>query len=183
MKRMIYAGSVGTPEILSRGKKKSGSISGRGEGVYSLFINENNEVQNMGVVYNDNAGIICISHNGKYVYAANESRDFGGLNGSGGGVTAMRIRDDGTLEKINDSISYGSRSSYVSTSEDDRFLLVSNHGSHTVATCHYVLNEKGKYELKRGYDDSSLAVFALNEDGSIGELCVVARAKAGDALL
>ena len=167
-KMMIYAGSVGTPAAL--GKKKGGSISGRGEGVYSLCLKEDGTIENRGVVYNDNAGIVCMSHDGKYVYAANESRDFTGFNASGGGVTAMRIRDVGSLEKINDSISYGSRSSYVSISDDDRFLFVSNHGSHTTATCHYVKNEDGVYELKRGYDDSSLACFELKEDGSIGEL-------------
>ena len=86
-KKMIYAGSVGTPAVL--GKKKAGSISGRGEGVYSLLLNEDMSLDNLGVVYNDNAGIVCLSHSGKYVYAANESRDFTGLNGSGGGVTSM----------------------------------------------------------------------------------------------
>ncbi len=171
MGRMIYAGSVGTPEFLSKGKKKSGSVSGRGEGVYSLFLDDDYRLFNKGVVYNDNAGIICIANSGKYIYAANESRDFGGINGSGGGVTAMRILEDGTLRKINDSISYGSRPSYVAVSEDDRFLLVSNHGSHSVATCHYVSDKEGKYVLSRGYDDSSIACFALKEDGSIGELC------------
>ncbi len=166
----IYAGSVGTPDVLSKGRKKSGSVSGRGEGVYSLFLNERNELENRGVVYNDNAGIICISNSRKYVYAANESRDFTGFNGSGGGVTAMRITEEGILEKINDSISYGSRSSYVAVSDDDRYLFVSNHGSHSVATCRYVKGDDGKFVLDRGYDDSSLAVFHLNDDGSIGEL-------------
>ena len=167
-KKMIYAGSVGTPAVL--GKKKAGSISGRGEGVYSLLLNEDMSLDNLGVVYNDNAGIVCLSHSGKYVYAANESRDFTGLNGSGGGVTSMRIREDGTLEKINDSISYGSRPSYVTVSDDDRYLLVSNHGSHSAVNIHYVLNQDGVYELQRSYDDSSLACFRLNDDGSIGEL-------------
>ena len=165
---MVYAGSVGTPAVL--GNKAKGSISGRGEGVYSLLLNEDGSLENKGVVYSDNAGIICMSNSGKYVYAANESRDFTGFNASGGGVTAMKINEDGVLEKINDSISYGSRSSYVCVSDDDCYLLVSNHGSHTTATCHYVKNSEGKYVLQRGYDDSSLACFALNEDGSIGEL-------------
>lgn len=171
MKKMIYAGSVGTPDSIAKGRKKGGSISGRGEGVYSLSLGEDFVLEKCGVVLSDNAGIICRSNSGKYIYAANESRDFTGFNGSGGGVTAMRIKEDGTLEKINDSISYGSRSSHVAVSDDDRYLFVSNHGSHSVATCHYVKDENGRFVLERGYDDSSLAAFHLNEDGSIGELC------------
>ena len=72
--------------------------------------------------------MICISKNKRYLYAANESKDFGGLNGSGGGVTAYRIAEDGSLSKINDSISYGSRTSYVTVTDNGKFLFASNHG-------------------------------------------------------
>ena len=118
---IFYAGSVGTPSILGKNPSK-GSISGTGEGVYTLEWN-NGKVVPKSVQYADNAGIICISKNKRYLYAANESKDFGGLNGSGGGVTAYRIAEDGSLSKINDSISYGSRTSYVTVTDNGKFLI------------------------------------------------------------
>ncbi|MBR4470809.1 MAG: beta-propeller fold lactonase family protein [Erysipelotrichaceae bacterium] len=164
-KTFIYAGSVGT------GKSGKGSISGSGEGVYSFLLEEDG-LRPINVAESNNAGIICVSSDHKYIYAANETKDFdGGLNGSGGGVSAYRINEDGSLSKLNDSISYGSRTSNVAVSKDGRYLLCSNHGSHTTVTCSYVKDEEGRWILKRGFDDSSIASFHINEDGSIGELC------------
>ena len=162
---IFYAGSVGVPSILGKNPSK-GSISGNGEGVYTLEWNDRKIVPKS-VQYADNAGIICVSKDKKYLYAANESKDFDGLNGSGGGVTAYRIAEDGSLSKINDSISYGSRTSYVTVTDSGKYLIASNHGSHTTVTCHYVQNENGTWELQRGFDDSSIAVFKLRDDGGI----------------
>ncbi|MCR5795607.1 MAG: lactonase family protein [Solobacterium sp.] len=163
MERILYAGTVGS-------KKTKGSISGSGEGVYAAVLNDDFSVCRLECVPADNAGIICMSKDGRYIYAANESKDFGGLNGSGGGVSAYRTDGEGGLQKLNESISYGSRTSYVCLSEDERFLLASNHGSHTTVVCRYVPDGNGGYKLERGFDDSSAAVFRINDDGSIGEL-------------
>ncbi len=165
---IIYSGSVGTPSVFGKAASK-GSISGTGEGVYSICMVNGKLIPNS-VQYADNTGIISISKDKHYLYAANETKDFGGLNGSGGGVTAFRIGDDGSLGKINDSISYGSRTSYVAVTESGKFLLASNHGSHTTVTCHYIQNPSGEWELQRGFDDASVAVFKLRNDGGIGPL-------------
>lgn len=165
MKERIYAGSVGTA------KSGKGSISGNGKGVYSFTLSDD-LLKELNVVESENSGIICISPDHKYVYAANETKDFAeGLNGSGGGVTAFRIEEDGSLSKINDSISYGSRTSSVAVSCDGRYLLASNHGSHTTVVCRYVQDRDGEWKLERGFDDSSIASFRINDDGSIGKLC------------
>ena len=160
--RVIYAGSVGTP-----GKKAS--VNGCGEGVYTIYLDDLSFVK-YDVVPSENAGIICMSNDRKYVYAANETRDFGGLNGDGGGISAYRIDEKGKLVFINQSLSYGSRPSYVSVTEDNRYLLVSNHGSHSSVVCHYVPDGQGGFVLKRGFDDSSIAMFALEENGAISRL-------------
>lgn len=164
----IYCGSVGA-DPTKKNAKLSSSISGSGEGIYTLEWNKE-ELKFKSVCYTDNAGIITISHNGKYVYCANETKDFTGLNGSGGGVTAFEVKSNGALSKINDSVSYGSRTSYISINQTDKYLLASNHGSHTTVTCRYKKNKQGKWILNRGFDDSSIAVFKLNENGSIKEL-------------
>ena len=85
--RVIYAGSVGT-----LGKKAS--VNGCGEGVYTIYLDDLSFVK-YDVAPSENAGIICMSNDRKYVYAANETRDFGGLNGDGGGISAYRIDEKG----------------------------------------------------------------------------------------
>ncbi len=114
----------------------------------------------------DNAGILCLSHNGKYLYAANESRDFKG-KGSGGGISSYIICKD-KLEQINDSLSYGSRPAYLALTCDDRFLVVANHGSHSSVTIRYGIAD-GKPENTLGHDISNIAVFLINKDGGVGE--------------
>ena len=160
-KQIIYAGSV------SAGAKAS--VSGQGEGIYTLCLDENGSLSRLSVIPSRNSGIITALHH-QFVYAANEEKDFGGLNGSGGGVSAYQINEDGSLAFLNSSISYGSRTAYVYVSESGKYLLAANHGSHTTVTCSYVQDENGKWVLKRGFDDSSVALFKLNSDGSIGEL-------------
>ena len=160
MDRIIYAGSV---------TSGGGSVNGKGEGIYTVIFSEDGSLSLKNSLYSVNAGIIT-KYGNKYIYAANEAKDFGGINGSGGGVSAYRIKEDGNLAFINSSISYGSRTAYVSVSEKGRYLLAVNHGSHTTVTCSYAQNENGEWVLKRGFDDSSAAVFALREDGGIGEL-------------
>ncbi len=164
----IYCGSVGA-DPTKKNAKLSSSISGSGEGIYTLEW-DGKKLSYKSVCYADNAGIITISHNAKYVYCANETKDFTGLNGSGGGVSAFEIKSNGDLSKINDSVSYGSRTSYVSINNSDDYLIASNHGSHTTVTCSYKKNKSGEWVLNRGFDDSSIAVFKLNQDGSIKEL-------------
>lgn len=164
---IIYAGSVGTPAALGK-KGSKGSISGCGEGVYTLEWDGASSLKVIDTSIADNAGIITKSSDGRFLYAANESKDFGGLNGSGGGVTAFAVdAETGKLTKLNDSVSYGARTSYVSVTESGKYLLATNHGSHSTVTCHVEQDEKGNWKIVRGFDDSTLAAFRLNEDGSI----------------
>lgn len=164
---MIFAGSVGNP--FSK-KKQTGSITGNGEGIYTLDW-DGKKLKKVIVKASNNASTITVSKVRKLLFAANEVRDFTGLNGSGGGVSAYRIQETGELSEINHCLSYGSRPAFVAVSDSDRYLLVANHGSHSSVTCHYVKNDMGKFVLERNFDDSSIAVFRIEEDGGIGELC------------
>lgn len=154
----IYVGTVGTP-------KAQGSITGNGEGIYHLVWDGKDDLQVKDVLRCENASMI--TGDGSFLYCVNETKDFGGMNGTGGGVTACAIQEDGSLRKINDSLSFGSRPAYVSTY--GQYILVANHGSHSTVTCHY---EKvgGEWKLERGFDDASVALFERNQDGSIGKL-------------
>lgn len=157
----IYIGSVGS---------NKGFISGSGEGIYTLSLQEKT-MKKINVCSSMNPSVICLNKDKTILYCANETNRFTGLNGSGGGISAFGIsKKDGSLTKINTSVSYGSKPSDLTVSDDGKYLFVTNHGSHSTVTCHYVQNEEGEFVLQRGFDDSSLAVFRINEDGSIGAL-------------
>ena len=145
---MIIAGSVGNPFSKNR---QSASVTGDGEGVYTLEFN-GKELKKRFVIRADNATMLTVCKDRKTVYVANEVRNFTGMNGTGGGITSYRVLDNESLEKLNDSISYGSRPAYVSLSESGRYLLVANHGSHSSVTCHYEQAENGEWKLKREFD-------------------------------
>ena len=102
----IYAGTVGTP-------KSQGSITGNGEGIFHLVWDGKDNLEVKDVLRCENASMI--TGDGSFLYCVNETKDFGGMNGTGGGVTACVVQEDGSLRKINDSLSYGSRPAYVST--------------------------------------------------------------------
>lgn len=156
---LVYAGSI---------TDSNGSLNGKGEGIYGYSF-DGETLQTVSVTRGKQTTIVRIY--GNHLYCTNESKDFTGLNGSGGGITCYEIQaPEGTLKKLNDSISYGSRPSYLSVNKERSLLFVTNHGSHTTVTCHYVKNQEGKWELQRNFDDASLAMFSLNENGSIRQL-------------
>lgn len=150
--------------------RNGGSIKGNGKGVYSLVIRQDGSIQETGLLEADSISFICHG-NGNVMYGVSETKDFSGLNGSGGGVIAFIRNSDGTLSLLDRSISYGSRPCYLTMTQSGRYLLVANHGSHTTVTCSYQKKEDGSYELVRGFDESSVAVFALKKDGSFDRLC------------
>jgi len=77
MEKIIYAGSVGIPQSLNQ-KKEKASVTGRGEGVYTLVYDGIRKLTHKETALAENTGIITLSPDGKTVYAANETRDFGG---------------------------------------------------------------------------------------------------------
>ncbi|MDR0562880.1 MAG: lactonase family protein [Spirochaetaceae bacterium] len=119
-----------------------------------------------------NAGCISISADGRFLYAADERKDFGGVYGNGGGVCAYRIdRRTGKLSFINEVSSAGAYPCYITVDRNRRYAFVSNHGNHEEATTQGVRTERGTYIAKRMFDEGSIAVFPLSEDGSLKECC------------
>ena len=107
----------------------NGSLSGKREGICCLKFDENKFEKFQTVPCKQPSIIKCY---GSMIYTTNEVKDFSGLNGSGGGITCFKWNEvTGALTKVNDSLSYGSRSSYLVRSEDGKHLVVTNHGSHT----------------------------------------------------
>jgi 6-phosphogluconolactonase len=82
-----------------------------------------------------NSSYIGISHDSKTLYSITDS-----------GVESYHIKEDGTLEFLNEASINGMRGCYLNFDQSDKYLF----------TC--------------GYHDGKLTVLRLNEDGSIGEI-------------
>ncbi|WP_165452510.1 lactonase family protein [Paenibacillus thalictri] len=121
-------------------------------------------------------GAVYIDTKRKILYCTDERVDYPGLRAGGGGqVVAFSIHpENGALTEINRQPSYGAKPSFVVTDADSKFLLITNHGFRNTVT----LTEQdafGKITLKVLHDESSIVLYPLQEDGSIGEPCDVFR--------
>ena len=87
---------------------------------------------------------VAVHPSGKYLYAVNEAGNFGG--GNSGAVSAFTIdRQSGKLTLLNQVATRGA------------------------GPCHVSLDKTGKYVLVANYDGGSVAVFPVQEDGSLGK--------------
>jgi 6-phosphogluconolactonase len=118
-----------------------------------------------------NAGGLCVSYDGKHVYSTDERKDYGGIFGMGGGVCAYSSDQDGSLSLVNTVSSAGAYPCYIVIDKKNRYAFVSNHGNHEETVTVPVRREDGTYVGERKFDQGSIAMFPLHEDGSIGACC------------
>ncbi len=104
-----------------------GTYSPNGEGVYRFDINEQTgQLTNKTLAAPlTNAAQLVLSKNGKVLYAGSETEK--------GTIHAWRVKDTGELEVINNVPSGGDGPVYLSLTPDERFLLVANYHSGSVA--------------------------------------------------
>ncbi len=92
-----------------------------------------------------NPSWVTVTSSGKYLYSVNETKQYEG--GVGGGVTAYaRDPSTGALTPLNSRPSDGVEPAYIALDTSERFVLVAN------------------------FRSGSMAVFARNDDGSLGDL-------------
>ena len=114
-------------------------------------------------------GTLVVSPDQKYLYAANELNSFQGI-GFGGGISAFSIDSNtGDVRLINQSLAFGSCTAYVTLDRTGKFLLVANHGSYYYVS-RYAKNADGSLYPTPVYDEGCVCLFAIREDGGIGEL-------------
>ncbi|MCC9601367.1 lactonase family protein [Stieleria sp. JC731] len=89
-----------------------------------------------------NPSFVAVSPSGDHLYAASEA--WGG-DADTIGLISYRIKEDGTLEKLNAVPSGG------------------------LGACHVAVSPNGKYVGVANYTGGSSAAFAINSDGSLGE--------------
>jgi 6-phosphogluconolactonase len=167
-KRYAYIGTWGK-DIQGNEKEQQSS-----EGGIKVFrVNDDGAFEFLaGISPEVNAGIMHISPDNKYLYATDERKDKNGQYGNGGAVCAYRInQDDGTLEFINEVSSVGAYPCYIVTDRRNRYAFVSNHGNHDDVVTKVVSDSNGGFKTVRVYDDGSIAMFPIRQDGSLGECC------------
>lgn len=115
-----------------------------------------------------NAGILCISKDGRYLYSVDERKDRGKIPGAGGGVYSYQIRqEDGLLQPLNSQSSAGAFPCYTAIDPKGEFLFASNHGHHFDIASKTIKDIEGECHVERIFDDGSAVMFPLNEDGSL----------------
>lgn len=119
-------------------------------------------------------GAHCVDHKKMRLYTADEKMHYPGMRfGGGGEVHCFAIDpESGMLTQINSQPSYGALTSYVALDPLGEFLVATNHGSRNYVT-RIEKDTDGKIIRKVLYDSSTVALYPLNWDGSIAEVCDV----------
>jgi 6-phosphogluconolactonase len=107
---------------------------GDGKGIYLYKLDtESGEVDLMGVTENiDNPSYLAIDKQNKYLYAANETANFG--DSKNGTVSAFKILPETKeLKFINKVSSGGAHPCYVAVSGDGKFVLAANYSCGSVS--------------------------------------------------
>lgn len=86
---------------------------------------------------------LALHPSGKFLYACNETDNFEGKKS--GALTAFAINADGSLKELNQKTSSGA------------------------APCHLVVDKAGKHVLDANYTGGNVCVYALKENGELGE--------------
>ena len=119
------------------------------------------------------ADYLTISADGRYLYSVHATNELNGETAAGGGIFSFSISPtDGSLTHLNSQPSMGNMPTMVTIDATGKILLASNHGSPGVVT--RVSTENGVPVIDKTYDDSTVALYPINSDGSLGAATDVA---------
>ncbi len=154
---IVYVGSWGNQEN-----------QGHGKGVSAVSMDaESGALEVLQTLPLEEPSVITLSPDGKKLYAVNELCN--GLDkrtGHGGGVTAMRILDDGRLEIINKTASLGRIPCYLEIDPKGEFVVAAIHSDFGTTT-RYVRTPEGGFTPVVTYDQAGLALFRVLPDGGL----------------
>ncbi len=127
-----------------------------------------------------NAGYICISPNGRFLYATDERKDYGGRAGAGGGIVSFSIDpQNGALTRLNIVPSMGAFPAYIAIDATGTCVVTANHGSYN--TILQIVQDATGAHLENTYDDSTVALFPVGADGLVDQASTVAILQRGSA--
>lgn len=111
-----------------------------------------------------------IYHNGVIYFTDEQKHAHDQRIGGGGYVLAAKFNpENGDLELISEVKSYGVNPCFVALDRTFKYLIVAHHTSSRNCVTKIVRDENGDITTKTLYDDASMVLFRLNEDGSIGK--------------
>ncbi len=138
----------------------------RGRGIYTLAMDtETGALEMLHTLDVREPGVLAVSPDGKYLFSINELSK--GLDDCsvGGGVTAMKIGEDGILSIINQTSSLGSVPCYLDTDPTGRYVVTAIHASDET-TSRLVRTENG-FARHKTYDEAGIALFKVGENGAL----------------
>jgi 6-phosphogluconolactonase len=145
-----------------------GTGGGGGLNVFTVNMADGSltEVSKTGQDHDDlNCDGMCVSADGRFLYAVIQTPAFG-RPGGGGGVSAFAInRDNGALTHLNTLPSMGANPVGVSIDKTNSRVLVANHGA--VAFVSTVAIRNGVPVVETVTDDATIALYPVRPDGSL----------------
>ncbi|WNM23591.1 lactonase family protein [Demequina capsici] len=114
------------------------------------------------------AGYFALAPDGRTLVAVDERKTDGrGPVGRPAAVMAFRVADDGlTLNKVSQQAAFGPFPTYVSVHPSGRAAAVASHGS--FEHVERVVQTESGFDIEFIYDDSTVTIYALSSDGSLG---------------
>lgn len=136
----IFVGTYSRPILFGSGKK----LAGKGEGIYLLrFETQSGKLRHEKTFSNiDNPSFLCISNDGKNIWAVNELKEF-------------------------ENEAAGSVSSFIFDKENLTLHLMSRLSTGSTDPCHIVSNSNHSHVFVSNYSGGSIAVYKTNIDGTI----------------
>ncbi len=115
---------------------------------------------------NLNAGYLCISPDGRFLYSTNEIKNLNSEFGGGGGLLSFSInRNDGSITHMNTQPSMGVNPAYITIDATGTRVLTSNHGNYDPVV--RVTERKGVPKIEKVYDDGTVAIYPVRDDGTL----------------
>lgn len=117
------------------------------------------------------AGYMAFSPDNRFLYAVHEVK--GGTDTDKYSAELYAFSVDpvtGRLELIDNVPTNGVFANYVALDSTGKYAFVGNYGSEDTVV-RAVRDENGDYRLERIYDEGSVAVFRICENGTIGGIC------------
>ncbi len=139
--KLFYIGTYTDPILFGTGEV----FVGKGKGIYRLTLNdETGEIALLGdPAPAVNPSYVCLSPDGKFLYAVNELKEFEGA--FGGSASAFAVAPDGSLTYLNSRPTGGTDPCHINVNAAQTHVYVSN------------------------FMSGSVTVFPIQEDGSLGE--------------
>ena len=153
---------------------------GEGNGVLVANIDDQTaDLEILGSCGVENPSHICLSPDGKFLYATGETAEYNGQHG--GSAAAMKVAEDGQLSLINIVGTQGQHPCYVTTSPDGKFVYVANYseGTATVyatkdgALCEdpMIVAHQGKGANPQRQEKPHVHITRLTPDGKYLAVC------------